>query len=119
MEEINYPRYNEVLYTTVLANGLRVNLLPRKNFHKTYGVLTTDYGSIDNTFIPYGKEELIKVPDGIAHFLEHKMFEKQDHDAFDLFVYDGTGTDSQRILFTDPFPADPEDQQKDGRISRK
>lgn len=68
MEEINYPRYNEVLYTTVLANGLRVNLLPRKNFHKTYGVLTTDYGSIDNTFIPYGKEELIKVPDGIAHF---------------------------------------------------
>lgn len=85
MEEINYPRYNEVLYTTVLANGLRVNLLPRKNFHKTYGVLTTDYGSIDNTFIPYGKEELIKVPDGIAHFLEHKMFEKQDHDAFDLF----------------------------------
>ena len=42
-----------------------------------------------------------------------------DRDAFDLFVYDGTGTDSQRILFTDPFPADPEDQQKDGRISRK
>ena len=74
MKEITYPRYHEVLYTTVLDNGLRVNLLPRKNFHKTYGLLTVNYGSIDNTFMPYGQDELIKVPDGIAHFLEHKMF---------------------------------------------
>ena len=85
MKEITYPRYHEVLYTTVLDNGLRVNLLPRKNFHKTYGLLTVNYGSIDNTFMPYGQDELIKVPDGIAHFLEHKMFEKKDYDAFDLF----------------------------------
>lgn len=85
MEEINYPQFNEVLYTDVLPNGLRVSLLPRKDFHKTYGILTTDYGSIDNTFVPYGKEEMVRVPDGIAHFLEHKMFEKKDYDAFDLF----------------------------------
>ena len=44
---------------------------------KTYGLFTTDYGSIDNTFVPIGQEEMIEVPDGIAHFLEHKMFEKK------------------------------------------
>lgn len=44
-----------------------------------------EFGSIDNTFVPDQKNELLTVPDGVAHFLEHKMFEKADHDAFDLF----------------------------------
>ena len=48
-------------------------------------ILSADFGSIDNHFIPYNQKEAITVPDGVAHFLEHKMFEKKDHDAFDLF----------------------------------
>lgn len=44
---------------------------------------------MDNTFVPLGKEEMIRVPDGIAHFLEHKLFEKEDHDAFQLFSKQG------------------------------
>jgi predicted Zn-dependent peptidase len=60
-------------------------MLPMEGFHKTYAVLSTEFGSIDNTFVPDQKNELLTVPDGVAHFLEHKMFEKADHDAFDLF----------------------------------
>lgn len=85
MEINSYPQFGETLYTATLENGLEVNLLPRKDFHKIYGILTTNYGSIDNEFIPVGEDKLRRFPDGIAHFLEHKLFEKEDHDAFALF----------------------------------
>lgn len=78
----DYAQIKETLYTETLANGLKVYLLPKNDFQKTYGLFTTDYGSIDNTFVPIGQEEMIEVPDGIAHFLEHKMFEKEDGDVF-------------------------------------
>lgn len=68
-----------------LPNGLRVTLLPMAGFHKTYAMLTTDFGSVDNHFTPVGQKQAVTLPDGVAHFLEHKLFEKQDHDAFDLF----------------------------------
>ena len=85
MKSLEYPQFDEILYTETLENGLKVNILPRKGFHKTYGIFTTNYGSVDSVFVPIGEDEMIHVPDGIAHFLEHKMFEKADHDAFDLF----------------------------------
>lgn len=49
---------------------------------------------MDNTFVPLGKEEMIRVPDGIAHFLEHKLFEKEDHDAFQLFSKQGASANA-------------------------
>ncbi|AYW46298.1 EF-P 5-aminopentanol modification-associated protein YfmH [Tetragenococcus koreensis] len=79
-----YPDLNEVLYTEVLANGLTVFILPKRVFHKTYGLFSTNYGSIDNEF-GYQGEKRKKVPDGIAHFLEHKMFEKKEGDIFQEF----------------------------------
>ncbi len=85
MEINSYPQFGETLYTATLDNGLKVNFLPRTDFHKTYGILTTDYGSVDNEFVPLGETEIRRFPDGIAHFLEHKLFEKEDHDAFELF----------------------------------
>ena len=82
----DYAQIKETLYTETLENGLKVYLLPKNDFQKTYGLFTTDYGSIDNTFVPIGQEEMIEVPDGIAHFLEHKMFEQPDEsDAFEKF----------------------------------
>src|SRR5699024_5710194 len=84
MHKKSYPLLNETLYEEILANGLKVLLLPKKNFHKTYGLFSTNYGSIDNKF-GYAGEDLQQVPDGIAHFLEHKMFEKKEGDAFQLF----------------------------------
>lgn len=85
MDKQVYQKFNQTIYREQLANGLRVQLLPMAGYHKTYAILTTDFGSIDNHFIPYQQQDAIQVPDGVAHFLEHKMFEKADHDAFDLF----------------------------------
>ncbi|MBB1068654.1 insulinase family protein [Limosilactobacillus sp. RRLNB_1_1] len=85
MDKQVYQKFNQSIYREQLSNGLKVQLLPMEGYHKTYAILTTDFGSIDNHFIPYHQEEAITIPDGVAHFLEHKMFEKKDHDAFDLF----------------------------------
>lgn len=94
MKKIFYPSINETLYTGVLDNGLEVTLLPKPDFHKTYGLFTTNYGSIDNEFIPLGQEEFTKVPDGIAHFLEHKLFEKEDEDVFQKFGRQGAASNA-------------------------
>lgn len=80
-----YPQLNEEVYTQTLENGLHVVLVPKKGFKKIYSVFTTNYGSIDETFIPLGQKERIRVPEGIAHFLEHKMFEKKQGDVFQEF----------------------------------
>lgn len=94
MNKTEYPQINETLYYEVLSNGLTVYLLPKKEYHKTYGLFSTNYGSIDNEFVPYGKSEKIKVPDGIAHFLEHKLFEKEDGDVFQLFGQQGASANA-------------------------
>ncbi|GBG94599.1 peptidase M16 [Ligilactobacillus salitolerans] len=84
MKKIAYPQFKETLFRTKLDNGLTVNLLPRTGFHKNYAILTINYGAIDTVYHDQqGKEHAI--PAGTAHFLEHKLFEKEDHDAFDIF----------------------------------
>ncbi|AFM70060.1 M16 family metallopeptidase [Enterococcus hirae] len=94
MNKTEYDRINETLYHEVLPNGLTVYLLPKNDYHKTYGLFSTNYGSIDNEFIPYGSDKKIKVPDGIAHFLEHKLFEKEDGDVFQLFGQQGASANA-------------------------
>ncbi|OJG92394.1 M16 family peptidase [Enterococcus silesiacus] len=78
----------------MLDNGLTVYLLPKKEYNKTYGLFTTNYGSIDNEFVPIGEKDFVKVPDGIAHFLEHKMFEKEDGDVFQQFGRQGASANA-------------------------
>lgn len=85
MKTIEFKQLDETLYYKKLENGLDVYILPKKGFSKTYVTFTTKYGSIDRTFVPIGEEQAITVPDGIAHFLEHKMFEKEDGDVFQKF----------------------------------
>lgn len=82
---INYPTLQETVLEETLENGLKVVLVPKPGFQKTYGLFTTNYGSIDETFVPLGQSEKITVPEGIAHFLEHKLFEKEDGDVFQKF----------------------------------
>ncbi|MBO0482852.1 EF-P 5-aminopentanol modification-associated protein YfmH [Candidatus Enterococcus courvalinii] len=94
MNKTEYSQINETLYHEVLPNGLTVYLLPKNEYHKTYGLFSTNYGSIDNEFIPYGANEKTKVPDGIAHFLEHKLFEKEDGDVFQLFGQQGASANA-------------------------
>jgi predicted Zn-dependent peptidase len=94
MNKTEYTQINETLYQEILPNGLRVYLLPKNEYHKTYGLFSTNYGSIDNEFIPLGETEKVKVPDGIAHFLEHKLFEKEDGDVFQLFGQQGASANA-------------------------
>ncbi len=67
--------YQETYFSKTLDNGLKVYIMPKKGFYTKYAFLVTKYGSIDSEFIVEGKDKVIKVPYGIAHFLEHKMFE--------------------------------------------
>ena len=94
MKTINYQTLQETLYYEQMDNGLNVYLLPKKGFSKTYGLFSTHFGSIDTTFVPIGETEMIKVPDGIAHFLDHKMFEMEDGDASNAFAKLGASTNA-------------------------
>jgi predicted Zn-dependent peptidase len=94
MEKISFDQLQEELYHEKLPNGLNVYILPKKGFNKTYATFTTKYGSVDNTFIPLEKDEYVKVPDGIAHFLEHKLFEKEDGDVFQQFSRQGASANA-------------------------
>jgi predicted Zn-dependent peptidase len=94
MEETYYDQLKETLYSETLDNGLQVYILPKEGFNKTYATFTTKYGSVDNHFTPLGTGESIKVPDGIAHFLEHKLFEKEDRDVFQDFSKQGASANA-------------------------
>ncbi|MBU8790036.1 EF-P 5-aminopentanol modification-associated protein YfmH [Oceanobacillus caeni] len=94
MNKQTYNDIAETLYTEKLDNGLTVFLLPKPEMAKTYGIFTTNYGSIDQTFVPIGQSEKITVPEGIAHFLEHKLFEKEDHDVFADFGKQGASANA-------------------------
>jgi len=94
MEKIAFDQLQEELYYEKLDNGLDVYILPKKGFNKTYATFTTKYGSIDNHFQPPEKNEFVKVPDGIAHFLEHKLFEKEDGDVFQQFSKQGASANA-------------------------
>ena len=72
-----YPAVKETLYQTRLENGLTVTLLPKKDFNEVYGVVSVQVGSVDARFTVDGKG-LQQYPQGIAHFLEHKLFERED-----------------------------------------
>ncbi|MFV0559929.1 MAG: EF-P 5-aminopentanol modification-associated protein YfmH [Enterococcus sp.] len=94
MNRTEYPQIKETLYQETLPNGLTVYLLPKEEYHKTYGLFSTNYGSIDSEFVPLGEKNRVKVPDGIAHFLEHKLFEKEDGDVFQLFGQQGASANA-------------------------
>ncbi|KGX93109.1 zinc protease [Pontibacillus halophilus JSM 076056 = DSM 19796] len=89
MNKKYYEQVKETLYSKTLDNGLEVYLLPKQEMAKTFAIFTTEYGSIDQTFTPIGKDEKVTVPNGIAHFLEHKLFEKEDRDVFQDFTKQG------------------------------
>lgn len=94
MKVINYPTLQETIYFEEMSNGLKVYLLPKIGFSKTYGLFSTRFGSIDTTFVPLHETQMLKVPDGIAHFLEHKMFEMEEGDASEAFAKLGASSNA-------------------------
>ncbi|MCE7794542.1 insulinase family protein [Salipaludibacillus sp. CUR1] len=94
MNKTTFEQIQETLYLETLSNGLQVYVLPKKGFNKTFATFTTKYGSIDNYFTPIGEQEPVRVPDGIAHFLEHKLFEDEEGDVFQQFSKQGASANA-------------------------
>ena len=91
-EEKYYPAVKEMVYRTRLSNGLTVALLPKKEFKEVYGSVTVQFGSVD-TLVTEVDGDVKQYPAGIAHFLEHKLFERED--ASDLMsAFTSLGADS-------------------------
>ena len=99
MKEIELSKLDMTLYYDKLKNGLEVYLLPYDNKNNYFMSYATRYGSETTTFIPAGEEEEVSVPLGIAHFLEHKMFEQEDGvDPFTYFSESGTGANAMTFF---------------------
>ncbi len=79
MKKINYPKLNETVYYEQLDNGLSVYLLPKNGFNRTYVTLSAKLGSVVGDL--YKNDQKIEVPQGIAHFLEHKLFDQDGSDV--------------------------------------
>lgn len=91
MKKIPFSNLDLDLYQTKLENGLEIYVVPMTNVDNIYTTFTTKYGSRHSTFVPIGEKKMVTVPDGIAHFLEHKLFEQSDGvDPFTFFSTRGT-----------------------------
>ena len=92
MKKLNCSKELELdVFYEKLENGLEIYSVPMKNKDKYYLTYGTHFGSTATEFIPSGESDAVKVPDGIAHFLEHKMFEMEDGvDPFTHFAKNGT-----------------------------
>ena len=91
-EEKYYPAVKEMVYRTRLANGLTVALLPKKEFKEVYGSVTVQFGSVD-TLVTEVDGDVKEYPAGIAHFLEHKLFEREDSSDL-MSAFASLGADS-------------------------
>lgn len=99
MQIIENNKIKEKLYVEKLSNGLTVIVLPKKT-KKKYIVWSTNFGSIDNKFFAPGEEKLTVMPDGIAHYLEHKLFE-QENGKNSLDVLTSIGVDANAYTTND------------------
>lgn len=84
MEKIYYPEVGETLYKTTLSCGLEVAVLPRSGFTKKLCYFVTDYGSIHTAFTADGRS--CTAPAGVAHYLEHKLFDMPGRDITEEFA---------------------------------
>ena len=100
MQIIENIKLKEKLYVEKLENGLTIMILPRKTTQKKYAMWGVNFGSIDNHFINPDNNKEIKIPDGVAHFLEHKMFE-QENGVNSLDALSSLGVDANAYTTND------------------
>lgn len=94
-EKTENKALKESILFGVHESGLRVYIVPKAGFSKYYAIYGTEYGSIDNVLRMPGEAGEINLPDGIAHFLEHKLFEEEDgQNAFDKFAVTGASSNA-------------------------
>lgn len=85
IKTIEYKDINEKVHIYEHKSGLKAFVIPKKGYSKKYATFATHYGSINSEFIIPGESDITKVPDGIAHFLEHKLFEQKDGSVMNKF----------------------------------
>ncbi len=95
MNKIELRGLDTYVYTEVLESGLQIFVVPNENVNKTYVTYSTKLGSVYDEFVPIGEKDFIKVPLGVAHFLEHKVFEQEDGtDPFEFFSSHGASANA-------------------------
>ena len=106
IREIRNELLNDSYYEIDHSSGYKILVYPKENYSSAYAIFGTKYGSIDTVFRKEGQEEFTEVPEGIAHFLEHKLFESEELDAFARYAKTGasanayTSFDKTCYLFT-------------------
>jgi predicted Zn-dependent peptidase len=85
IKTIEYKDIDEKVHIYEHKSGLKAFVIPKKGYSKKYATFATHYGSINSEFIIPGESDTTKVPDGIAHFLEHKLFEQKDGSVMNKF----------------------------------
>lgn len=95
MEEIKLKGLDQSVFYEELPNKLKVILLPFKNKKNYYINYTTKYGSINLDFIPINERKIYSSPIGVAHFLEHKLFEMEDRESpFEFYSRSGASSNA-------------------------
>ena len=94
IKQIKSDILGESYYEINHPTGLKIFVMPKKNYSSTYAVFGTDYGSIDTRFKRSDCDEWTEVPEGIAHFLEHKLFESEELGAFERYAKTGASANA-------------------------
>ena len=90
MKKTNIEKLKLDIYEEKLENGLEIYIIPKNNCNNIYATFSTKYGSNNDEFVPNGEKKMKKFPLGIAHFLEHKMFEMEEGiDPFEIYSNNG------------------------------
>ena len=88
MKKTEYKNIGETLYSATLPNGLRLNVIPKPGFNSRYAVFAANYGGAHRNFELDGRR--IETPAGVAHYLEHKMFDLPNGDnALNILTANG------------------------------
>ena len=110
----NYSVLRERMETRTLANGLRICYLPKEGFSKTFAILAADFGSVDASFTLEGRR--YDTPAGVAHFLEHKMFEDEDGNEITFEVIDALDHKGVHYLAVVEYVEDEADLDEDAQL---
>ena len=93
-EIIRNQRVNEEYIRIKHPSGCTICLYPMKGYSSAYALFGTNYGSVDTTFKTNKDKDFVTVPEGIAHYLEHKLFENDECDAFELYAKTGANANA-------------------------
>lgn len=93
-KEVKSERVGDKYYVLNHDSGLKIYVYPKEGFSSTYAVIGTKFGSINTKFKKAGNNKITTVPDGIAHYLEHKLFESEDGDAFAKYAKTGASANA-------------------------